>query len=62
MYLIIEHNDDAVLARLIDRRICELRSMLREENDECCHDIEHELAVLERLMHRLHEASYDVRC
>lgn len=62
MYLIIEHNDDAILAKLVDRRICELRTMLRDESDESCHEIEQELAVLERLVHRLHEASYDVRC
>jgi len=64
MFLILEHNDDAILAKLVDRRICELRTMLHrnEGEDHCCHDVEHELAALERVMHRLHEASYDVRC
>lgn len=63
MFLMLEHNDDAILAKLVDRRICELKAMLRrQEADDCCHDVECELAALERIMHRLNEASYDVRC
>jgi hypothetical protein len=63
MFLILEHNDDAILAKLVDRRICELRTILRRhENEGCCHDAEHELSAMERIQHRLHEASYDVRC
>jgi hypothetical protein len=63
MFLLLEHNDDAVLTRLVDRRICELRRMLRQ--DKALEDrtlLEHELAALERVMHRLHEACYDVTC
>lgn len=63
MFLILEHNDDAILTKLVDRRICELKAMLRRpETDDCSCEVEHELAALERIVHRLNEASYDVRC
>lgn len=63
MFLLLEHNDDAVLTRVVDRRICELRRMLRQDKlpDER-NQLQHELAALERVMHRLHEACYDVTC
>lgn len=64
MFLLLEHNDDAVLATLVDRRICELRRGLRNARpeDEGRELREKELAALERVMHRLHESSYDVTC
>lgn len=64
MFLLLEHNDDAVLAALVDRRICELRRGLRNATpDEQDRELrERELAALERVMHRLHESRYDVTC
>ncbi len=63
MYLLLEHNDDAVLTRIVDRRICELRRALRQSGTiDGRIELEHELASLERIMHRLHEACYDVTC
>lgn len=63
MFLLLEHNDDAVLTRVVERRICELRRILRQEKlpgDSVT--LQHELAALERVMHRLHESCYDVTC
>ncbi len=63
MFLLIERNDDAVLATLVERRLCELRRTLRRmpagEHREA---LEREKISLERVLHRLHEACYDVTC
>lgn len=62
MFLLLEHNDDAVLLRVVERRVCELRTALRQASMDSRSELEHELASLERIRHRLHEACYDVTC
>jgi hypothetical protein len=63
MFLLIERNDDAVLGTLVERRICELRTVLRRyPKGEHREALEREKAALERVLHRLHEAAYDVMC
>jgi len=63
MFLLLERNDDALLAALVDRRICELRRVLRRHAaGERREELRRELETLDRVLHRLHEASYDVMC
>jgi hypothetical protein len=63
MFLLMEHNDDAVLATLVERRVCELQRVLRRlAAGERRTTLERELAALQRILHRLHESSYDVMC
>jgi hypothetical protein len=63
MYLMLDRNDDAVLAVAVERRMTELNRALRRMKAEADRrDLAAELEALERVLHRLHEASYDVTC
>lgn len=64
MFLELERGEEFVLCELVQARIRELEQGrdAPPKCEPCGYEREEQLALLRRLLHRLHEAEWDVTC